>query len=191
MDAEIFLRTVYGVRNEELLREVCAMATVTDVTKGTLLANCGEPQTQIFFLMKGIFRGFFLDIDGREITDCLAYRCGEVAMASFGLNNPAQVNIEMMTAGTVMSLPATGLAALMGKYPEVLVIYNRLLTESLAHNWEMKIVLYQRTARERYEWFQENYPGLIDRISNKYVASFLRMNPVTFSRLLHSGDHDA
>ena len=191
MDAEYFLRTAYGVRNEDLLREACAMATVTDVTKGTLLANCGEPQTQIIFLMKGIFRGFFLDIDGREITDCLAYRCGEVAMASFGLNNPAQVNIEMMTAGTVMGLPAAGLGALMGKYPEVLVIYNQLLTKSLQMNWEMKIVLYQRTARERYEWFQENYPGLIDRISNKYVASFLRMNPVTFSRLLHSSDHDA
>ena len=191
MDAEYFLRTAYGVRNEDLLREACAMATVTDVTKGTLLANCGEPQTQIIFLMKGIFRGFFLDIDGREITDGLAYRCGEVAMASFGLNNPAQVNIEMMTAGTVMGLPAAGLGALMGKYPEVLVIYNQLLTKSLQMNWEMKIVLYQRTARERYEWFQENYPGLIDRISNKYVASFLRMNPVTFSRLLHSSDHDA
>ena len=191
MDAEYFLRTAYGVRNEDLLREVCAMATVTDVTKGTLLANCGEPQTQIFFLMKGIFRGFFLDIDGREITDCLAYRCGEVAMASFGLNNPAQVNIEMMTAGTVMGLPAAGLAALMQKYPEVLVIYNQLLTKSLQMNWEMKIVLYQRTAKERYEWFQKQYPGLIDRISNKYIASFLRMNPVTFSRLLHSSDHDA
>ena len=57
MDAEYFLRTAYGVRNEDLLREACAMATVTDVTKGTLLANCGEPQTQIFFLMKGIFPG--------------------------------------------------------------------------------------------------------------------------------------
>lgn len=55
----------------------------------------------------------------------------------------------------------------------------------------MKIVLYQRTTKERYAWFQKKYPALIDRISNKYIASFLRMNPVTFSRLLHSGDRDA
>lgn len=191
MDAEHFLRTVLGVRNEDLLREVCAMANVTDVAKGTMLARIGEPQTHIFFLLEGVFRGFFLDIDGREITDCLGYRSGDVAMASFGLNNLAQVNIEMMTAGKVMSLPAAGLGALMRKYPEVLVLYNRLLTEALALNWEMKIVLYQRTAMERYEWFLEKYPGLIDRISNKYIASFLRMNPVTFSRLLHSGDRDA
>lgn len=191
MDAENFLKTVFDVQNEELLREACAMANVTDVAKGTMLARCGEPQTHIFFLLDGVFRGFFLDIDGREITDCLGYRCGDVAMASFGLNNPAQTNVEMMTAGKVLSLPASGLAALMQKYPEVLVVYNQLLTKSLQMNWEMKIVLYQRTAKERYAWFQKKYPGLIDRISNKYIASFLRMNPVTFSRLLHSGDRDA
>lgn len=191
MDAENFLKTVFDVQNEELLREACAMANVTDVAKGTMLARCGEPQTHIFFLLEGVFRGFFLDIDGREITDCLGYRCGDVAMASFGLNNPAQTNVEMMTAGKVLSLPANGLAALMQKYPEVLVVYNQLLTKSLEMNWEMKIVLYQRTAKERYAWFQKKYPGLIDRISNKYIASFLRMNPVTFSRLLHSGDRDA
>lgn len=191
MDAENFLKTVFDVQNEELLREACAMANITDVAKGTMLARCGEPQTHIFFLLEGVFRGFFLDIDGREITDCLGYRCGDVAMASFGLNNPAQTNVEMMTAGKVLSLPANGLAALMQKYPEVLVVYNQLLTKSLEMNWEMKIVLYQRTAKERYAWFQKKYPGLIDRISNKYIASFLRMNPVTFSRLLHSGDRDA
>lgn len=134
MDAENFLKTVFDVQNEELLREACALANVADVAKGIMLARCGEPQTHIFFLLDGVFRGFFLDIDGREITDCLGYRCGDVAMASFGLDDQALVNIEMMTAGKVLSLPTSGLAALMQKYPEVLVIYNQLLTKSLEMN---------------------------------------------------------
>ena len=29
----------------------------------------------------------------------------------------------------------------------------------------------------------EGYPGLSDKISNKYIASFLNMTPVTLSRL--------
>ena len=44
-------------------------------------------------------------------------------------------------------------------------------------------MLYKYTAKERYEWFLEKYPGLIDQITNKYIASFLRMSPVTLSRL--------
>lgn len=53
MDAENFLKTVFDVQNEELLREACAMANVADVAKGTMLARCGEPQTHIFFLLDG------------------------------------------------------------------------------------------------------------------------------------------
>ncbi|MEQ2617002.1 hypothetical protein AAAT94_07475 [Intestinimonas aquisgranensis] len=36
---------------------------------------------------------------------------------------------------------------------------------------------------ERYQWFLEAYPGLIDQVTHRYVASFLEMSPVTLSRL--------
>ena len=35
----------------------------------------------------------------------------------------------------------------------------------------------------RYQWFLKKYPGLIDEVSNKHIASFLGMTPVTLSRL--------
>ena len=38
-------------------------------------------------------------------------------------------------------------------------------------------MMYQCTAQERYEWFLKKYPGIIDQISHKYIASFLGMNP--------------
>ena len=44
-------------------------------------------------------------------------------------------------------------------------------------------MMYQYNAQERYEWFLKKYPGVIDLISHKYIASFLGMNPVTLSRL--------
>lgn len=50
-------------------------------------------------------------------------------------------------------------------------------------HWELKRVLNSCTAVQRYQWFLEEYPGLIDRVSNKYIASFLGMTPVTLSWL--------
>ena len=38
---------------------------------------------------------------------------------------------------------------------------------------------------QRYQWFLENYPGLIHTLNNKHIASFLGMTPVTLSRLRH------
>ena len=45
------------------------------------------------------------------------------------------------------------------------------------------MILYRTTAMERYEWFLNYYPGLIDVVPHKYIASFLDMTPVTLSRL--------
>ena len=36
--------------------------------------------------------------------------------------------------------------------------------------------------------FLKNYPGVIDKISHKYVASYLNMSPVTLSRLINMSD---
>lgn len=47
----------------------------------------------------------------------------------------------------------------------------------------MKVVLYQQSAAERYQWFLNAYPGLIDQVKHKHIASFLGMSPVTLSRL--------
>ena len=36
---------------------------------------------------------------------------------------------------------------------------------------------------QRYQWFLSAYPGLIDRVSHKYIASLLNMTPVTLSKI--------
>lgn len=56
-----------------------------------------------------------------------------------------------------------------------------------AHSWNMHLELKrigsQYDAMKRYLWFLEKYPGLIDAVNNKYIASYLNMTPVTLSRL--------
>ena len=68
-------------------------------------------------------------------------------------------------------------------YEEAMALYNQMLIAALKAHWELKRVLNSYTAAERYQWFLDKYPGLIDKVSNKYIASFLGMTPVTLSRL--------
>ena len=72
---------------------------------------------------------------------------------------------------------------LLDKEPELLRIYNMLLTNALRYHWSMKALMYQYSAMERYQWFLKYYPGLIERVSGKHVASLLGMTSVTLSRL--------
>ena len=66
---------------------------------------------------------------------------------------------------------------------ELLVIYNAMLQDSLKEHWENKIALGQYSAIARYQWFLKTYPGIIDRVPHRYVASFLGMTPVSLSRI--------
>lgn len=69
------------------------------------------------------------------------------------------------------------------QYSEIVELYNRFLISALNEHWKLKQVLVQYSAIQRYQWFMKEYPGLIDRVSNKHIASFLGMTPVTLSRL--------
>ena len=47
------------------------------------------------------------------------------------------------------------------------------------------VSLSQGDATERFEWFCKEYPGMVDMVNNRYIASFLGITPVTLSRLRH------
>ena len=73
-----------------------------------------------------------------------------------------------------------------GMYNSMLTPQGRIQLEALKKQWEIKSAMYQYDAKERYLWFLDYYPGVIERISNKYVAAFLGISPVTLSRLRRS-----
>ncbi len=75
---------------------------------------------------------------------------------------------------------------LMKESTKLLWIYNELLQAALRSHWEMKTMICQHTAMERYQWFLQAYPGLVKKVNGKHIASFLGMNPVTLSRLKHA-----
>ena len=62
-------------------------------------------------------------------------------------------------------------------------LYAKRHEENLADLRTRKNTLLCMSAPERYDWFLENYPGLIDRVQHRRIASFLCMTPVSLSRI--------
>lgn len=160
------------------------------IKKGHHTVKAGEMQNQLLVLISGIFRGYVIDENGQDITDCFAYQAGDIVAGCNGLTEPSLVEIESLTECELIRVPTSVLFELMEQYPLMHQIYNQILTEALKRHWELKRMLYQ-PAMQRYQWFLDRYPGLIDRVSNKYIASFLGMTPVTLSRLRrHLREHN-
>ena len=129
MTADEFYRNILCLENKKLIYDLISSTEIRHLKKGEFVVHIGEVQNDIYFMESGIARTFFLDTNGKEVTECFSFRCGTAVLSM-----------------------------------------NRHILSSYS-------------AMQRYQWFLEEYPGIIHRVSHKYIASFLGMTPVTLSRL--------
>lgn len=181
--ARMFFEKGLCLSEEHIITRLADESKIKMVKKGRLLVEEGEIQSLLFFMIEGVVRGYVIKADGQDITDCFVYKYRDVAVGINGLTGPSRINIETMSDCKLLVLPASLILSLMEESQEVLQLYNKLLLIGLDRHWQEKINLLSCSAMQRYLWFLENYPNLIDLVGNKYIASFLGMTPATLSRL--------
>ena len=178
-----FLENYLPLSDATVRQTLLHAARTASIPKRTLLIESGEVQRQIPILVHGIIRGFLLDADGRDITDCFAFEPGAPATACIALGEPATISIEALTDSLVLELPMSLVLELMEEHIELYRLYSGFLLDALRRHWEVKAAMYQYDAMERYRWFMQAYPNLCSHVSGKHIASFLGMTQVTLSRL--------
>lgn len=183
-----FLKDTLQLNDPGLLRDARLLGRIQRVKKGSHLFEPGQVPTRIYLLAEGIFRTFFVNADGQETTDCLVCTPGTSLMAVSDLRMPSPATTEALTDSLVFCLSVPDFAALFSRYPVVQQLYQQMLLFSTDYHRQLQVILCQYTAAQRYLWFLKHYPGVMDRISHRYIASFLNMTPVTLSRLSHTPD---
>ena len=181
MCVEEFYRTVFALTDEGLVRFLTDLTQVRTIPKGGMLI-----QEEIVFLVDGILRGYYMDMNGKEVTDCFGFYPGTPAVACLQLNVPSTVSIMALCDTVVCCLPTVKVMEQMDTNVPLIKLYNQLLQATFQKHWEVKTMMTQFTAVQRYHWFLDRYPTLIDRVNHKYIASFLGMSPVSLSRLRKS-----
>ena len=104
-------------------------------------------------------------------------------MACTRLDLASEINIESATDSKCLQLPIKEIIELNDTYLELQRAYNIMLIQGIERHDNIKKVMQEFDAMGRYQWFLEEYPGLIDIVSHKHIASFLGMMPESLSRL--------
>ena len=179
---DFYIETL-GIADVELAQALTKNSQSKFIKKGDILQHIGSKGTELYFLVNGLLRGFLLDATGRDVTDCFIYAHGAPIVSSIDLGEPNLLGIEALEDSELIAIPFSVVLPLVYSNLELVTLYNRLLSNSLKMHWKNKTALMQFTAAERYQWFLENYPGLIERINHRYIASFLGITPVSLSRV--------
>lgn len=163
--------------------EINSIAKEINVPKNTILVNHKERCRNLFFIKKGLVRGYYYD-GGKEITNWFAQQ-EEFATSfySFITNEPSSESIEALEDCELIQISHTDLQDLYKKFPETERI-GRIITENYYIKLEERFLNIQfRTAKERYQNLLSKNPGLLQRASLGQIATYLGITQETLSRI--------
>ena len=183
MTPEEFAAQIFAQGELQFLRPLLALAEIRAVKKNEILIREGEIPEEIFFIVDGIYRGFFENSNGKDITDCFCCGTGEPIVGSLPLGSPAMITMAAIQPGHVLAVSSGPIVSRLESDETLVRIYNRLLLDSLRNHVEIKKVLYQFDAMEKYKWFLKKYPELDKKATVRHIASYLDITPVTLSRI--------
>lgn len=178
-----FFEDIVGIRDKSVIEQALVKAEVRTIRRGKLLFTAGEQCPEFYLLSNGLLRGYLLHEEGQEITDRFFWKCGDFIIGSSGVGIPAEINVVAMTTCQIVVLPMSLVAQLVEENMEAMRLYNRQLHKGLRCHWNEKLAFHYGSAMERYHWMTKLYPEWDGMIPDKYLASYLRMTPVTLSRL--------
>ena len=171
--------------DEQLLMALAERSEIVKMPKGTVLFREGCLLRDCYCLVDGIIRIFYM-MDGEEITESLMSRRGTVlypSVALTGVDDRANATVTALTDCTVLHMSGDDLFAVRCAHPEFVKLQLQLVLGFVERSFKLKRQLTHMSPTERYLWFAENRPHLLENVPQKYIASFLGMTPVSLSRI--------
>jgi CRP-like cAMP-binding protein len=150
--------------------------------KKVRLISLGEQEQYINFVQQGLIRKFFYRHKEEIITQIA--KEGELicSSVSFLSGVPSDYVVETIEPSTVASISRDNMEKIYAMGPKMekmgrLVIIDWLLRKEY---WEHTRI--QLGPKERFVKFITDNPHLLQRVPQKYLASYLNIKPETFSR---------
>jgi CRP-like cAMP-binding protein len=169
--------------SKELEKELSSVSKDISVAKNTMLIKNDEHCKDLFFIKKGLMRGYYFD-DGKEITHWFAKE-EEFATSfySFITDQPSPETIETLEDCELTKINHSDLQNLYANFPETERI-GRIITETYYIDLEERFLNIQfKSAKERYQNLLEKNPSLIQRASLGQIATYLGITQETLSRV--------
>ncbi len=153
--------------------------------KKTKVLKVGETDKYFNIIMKGLARKYML-VKKKEITIQLSTEGHMIhSEISFNLQQPSDCIIEAIEPVTFLSMSYANIQMIYQAFPKTEKLGRLILTEMFIKKDQRDFKYLNTTTRERFLNYMRNHPDMLQRMPQKYLASYLNIKPETFSRLKH------
>ena len=151
----------------------------------TLLTASGEVEKHLYFVIEGVQRAFYLDDNHPESTVVFTYPYSFSGVAdSFLTQTPSKYFLETLTSSTMLRTTYVQINNLMDKYHNVERWVRKSTAITLTGVLQRQVELMSYTAEEKFKALLKRSPHVLQLIPHKYLASYLGLDPSTFSKLM-------
>ena len=169
---------------EEELNAMTEMLHFSSHEKNEILQRQGEISKRAAFIVKGAVRSFYMDEKGIEHTIGFAFENQPlVAFDSFTQQTPAGVSAVILEPTDLVWTSHSEFFDFLEAFPKYESVLRNILSQSMSLEGEQRKLLRIRSSKERYEALCKMSPEIIQRVPQKYIASYLDMALETLSRV--------
>lgn len=146
----------------------------------------GDTERFIYFVIEGIQKSYYQIGDKQHII-AFAYPPSFSGIPeSFFTQSPSKYFLETLTDSKFMRLPFTIHEQLMKEHREIETLFRKATEFFLAGVIERHHELMAFDIESRFKNFVRRSPHLLNMIPQKDLASYLRIDPTNFSKMMNS-----
>lgn len=149
------------------------------------LVEIGEVSTTFYFVLKGISRRYFYRGKQDVITHLIKEGGMMGSVISFLTGQPSRYILETIEPVTAYSLSKKDLDELFLTDKKWEKFGRRIITAFFLQVESQILDNIRYSTKERFINFMKHNPDLVLRVPQKFLASYLEIQPETFSRLKH------
>jgi len=181
----IYLQKLSDITEEEFNKHLLPVCKVRRFAKKEVITRAGEMENHFNFIVKGMARKFYKK--GHQEINVQISMEGHMMLCqeSFHSRQPSEYTIEAIEPTTLVSISYEDAETMFASSQRMEHLGRIIVTYSMVIKDKWQTQLIKMTPRERFVSFVTKNPELMQRVPQKYLASYLNIKPETFSRFKH------
>lgn len=169
--------------SEEEAAIINACISIETFPKGAVLLKEGQVCRTGYFIIEGLVRAYRL-IDGDErTTDFYEEGSAVISLQSYLNGTPADHRLECLEDTTLTVLTKENETELLRRYPPFADLCRMGIEQEFGAAQQRAASYMTSTAEERYLQLLDERPGLVQRVPQYQLASYLGIKPESLSRI--------
>lgn len=180
-----FLSEIYQINGDPLDAYISHWSEYS-TRKKTIITAPEETEHYIYFVDEGIQKSYYLN-EGKQHIMFFAYSPSfSGVMESFFTQTPSKYFLETITDSKFLRLSYDKHQQLIKEHREIETLFRKVTEQFLLGIIERHHQLMAFNTETRFKNFVKRSPHLLNMIPQKDIASYLRIDPTNFSKLINT-----